>query len=76
MLCEHFLKKKLVNYQQTYGCWVTLAHPLIPEILAPARFDWLAVDMEHTSISSQDALQMMQIISAHNITPLIIFLIS
>ena len=34
-------------------------------------FEWLVIDMEHTSINSQDALQMMQIISAHNITPLI-----
>ena len=50
------LKKKLVNNEQTFGSWITLAHPLIPEIMALAGFDWLVVDMEHTSIDHSDLL--------------------
>ena len=38
------LKSKLMNHEQSYGSWLTLAHPLIPEILTPAGFDWLTID--------------------------------
>ena len=65
------LKQKLVNHEQTYGCWITLAHPLIPEILAPAGFDWLAVDMEHTSIDLNDLLPLIISIEANGMTPLV-----
>ena len=65
------LKQKLVNHEQTYGCWITLAHPLIPEILAPAGFDWLAVDMEHTSIDLNDLLSLLISIEANGMIPLV-----
>jgi len=65
------LKKKLANNEQTYGCWITLAHPLIPEILAMAGFDWLAVDMEHTSIDHNDLLPLLISIEANGMIPLV-----
>ncbi len=45
------LKKTLSESKQTYGCWVTIPHILIPEILSPAGFEWLVVDMEHTPLT-------------------------
>ena len=68
---NNILKKKLANHEQTYGCWVTLAHPLIPEILAPAGFDWLTIDMEHTSIELNDLLTLIISIEAKDIIPLV-----
>jgi 2-dehydro-3-deoxyglucarate aldolase len=65
------LKKALGSNKQTYGCWVTLAHPLIPEILAPAGFDWLVVDMEHSSIDLGDLLPLIISIEANGIVPLV-----
>jgi 2-keto-3-deoxy-L-rhamnonate aldolase RhmA len=65
------LKRKLLNKEQTYGCWITLAHPLIPEILAPAGFDWLTVDMEHTSIELDQLLPLLISIEANDMVPLV-----
>jgi 2-dehydro-3-deoxyglucarate aldolase len=33
------------------GGWIMIGHPTVAEILAGEGFDWLAVDMEHTSTS-------------------------
>ncbi len=65
------LKLKLKRNEQTLGCWVTLAHPLIPEILAPAGFDWLCVDMEHSSIDLGDLLPLIISIEANGMVPLV-----
>ena len=42
-------KTKLQNSQLVLGGWVMIGHPAVAEILAGEGFDWIAVDMEHTS---------------------------
>jgi 2-dehydro-3-deoxyglucarate aldolase len=49
------LKRKLKNRELTVGSWITIGHPSIAEILAPAGFDWLVVDMEHSAIGFETA---------------------
>lgn len=49
------LKQKLLNSQVTIGSWITLGNTSIAEILANAGFDWLVVDLEHTTISLDQA---------------------
>ena len=44
------LKSKLKNNELTIGSWVTIGHPSVIEVLAQAGFDWLTIDMEHTTI--------------------------
>lgn len=44
------LKEKLLNNELTIGSWITIGHPAIPEILASAGFEWLVIDIEHTTI--------------------------
>jgi 2-dehydro-3-deoxyglucarate aldolase len=68
---KNLLKAKFRKNEQTLGCWVTLAHPLIPEILAPAGFDWLCVDMEHSSIDLGDLLPLIISIEANGMVPLV-----
>lgn len=68
---KNSLKDRLKNNQQTFGCWVTLAHPLIPEILAPAGFDWLLVDMEHSSIDFSSLLPVIISIENNGMVPLV-----
>jgi len=68
---KNVLKTALKNKKQTLGCWVTLGHPLIPEILAPAGFDWLAVDMEHSSITLAELLPLIISIEANDMVPLV-----
>jgi len=65
------LKAKLRTGEQIYGCWVTLAHPLIPEILAPAKFDYLVLDMEHSSLELNDILPMIISTEACGMIPLV-----
>lgn len=65
------LKRALSENRQTYGSWITLYHPLIPEILAPAGFDWLVVDMEHSSIGLNELLPLIISIEANSMVPLV-----
>ena len=65
------LKKMLADKSQTYGCWVTIPHILIPEILAPAGFDWLVVDMEHSSMELGDLLPLVIAIEKNDMVPLV-----
>ena len=65
------LKAKLAAHEQTIGCWVNVGHLLIPELLAPAGFDWLCVDMEHSSIDLGDLLPMIISIEANGMVPLV-----
>ena len=65
------LKKAFRNHEQTYGTWLSLAHPLIPEILAAAGFDWMVVDMEHSSIGLSELLPMIISIEASGSIPLV-----
>ena len=68
---KNSLKRALLEHKQTYGTWITLAHPLIPELLAPAGFDWLAVDMEHSSIELSELLPLIISIEANGMEPLV-----
>lgn len=44
------LKFKLKNNELTIGLWITIGHPSVIEVLSQAGFDWLTIDMEHTTI--------------------------
>lgn len=46
----HPLKQKLANKEVTIGSWITIGHPSVIEILSHAGFDWLTIDLEHTTI--------------------------
>jgi len=43
----------------------------VAEIMAKAGFDWLAVDMEHSSLGIRDALEIVRIIDLCGVTPLV-----
>jgi len=65
------LKRKLQNNEQSYGSWITIPNILIPELLAPAGFDWLVVDMEHSSIELGDLLSLIISIENNDMVPLV-----
>ena len=46
-----FIRKKLQNNQVSIGTWQQIPHSSISEILGQAGYDWVAVDMEHGSVS-------------------------
>ena len=45
------LKQKFANRELTFGGWISYREPGIAETLALAGFDFIAIDMEHTTIS-------------------------
>jgi 2-dehydro-3-deoxyglucarate aldolase len=44
------LRQKIRNSELTIGSWLTIGHPAPAEILADAGFEWLVIDIEHTTI--------------------------
>ncbi len=49
------LKNKLRNRERLFAGWVSYAHPSITETFARAGFDFIAIDMEHSTISVEQA---------------------
>ena len=71
LLKKNTLKTAFAENKQTYGSWVTLSHPLIPEIMSQAGFDWLCIDMEHSSIELRDILPLLLSIENNGLVPLV-----
>lgn len=65
------LKNKLKNNQLTIGSWVTIGHPSVVDIMASAGFEWLVVDMEHTSIDLTTAHNLIATIQANGMKALV-----
>lgn len=65
------LKQKLINKQLTLGSWISLGNTGVAEILANAGFDWLVVDLEHTTISLEQAGEIIRTIELSGISPLV-----
>lgn len=49
------LKKALRNRERLFAGWVSFAHPSITETIAKAGFDFIAIDMEHSTINQAEA---------------------
>jgi 2-dehydro-3-deoxyglucarate aldolase len=49
------LKQKLRRRERLFAGWVSYAHPSITETFARAGFDFIAIDMEHSTISVEQA---------------------
>ena len=49
------LKQKLRNRERLFAGWVSFAHPSIAETFSRAGFDFIAIDMEHSTISIEQA---------------------
>ncbi len=65
------LKTKLHQNKLTIGSWITIGHPNVIEIMASAGFDWLVVDMEHTSIDLMMAQILIATIQAKDMSALV-----
>ena len=63
------IKEKLNNGQVTYGTWQMIGNTSISEILAACDFDWIVIDMEHTGIDVDDALELIRVIDLSGKVP-------
>jgi len=65
------LKNKLKNNQLTIGSWITIGNSSVVEIMASAGFEWLCIDMEHTSIDLSTAKMLITTIQTNNMKALV-----
>lgn len=49
------LKEKMLRRERLFAGWVSYSHPSITETFARAGFDFIAIDMEHATISLEQA---------------------
>lgn len=65
------LKKQLKNKENTIGSWITIPHQAVIDILAEAGFDWLTIDLEHTSIDYNELQILIGFIQARGMAALV-----
>lgn len=65
------LKEMLKRGRPTIGTWITLAHPALAEMAAKAGFDWVAVDLEHSSITLRECEDLIRAIDLAGAAPLV-----
>jgi 2-dehydro-3-deoxyglucarate aldolase len=52
---QNKLKQALRNREKLFAAWVSYGHPSITETFAKAGFDFIAIDMEHSTINQAEA---------------------
>jgi 2-keto-3-deoxy-L-rhamnonate aldolase RhmA len=52
-------KAPLARESRAFGAWISLGHSSIAEIFAASQVDFVAIDMEHSTISLDQSLQIM-----------------
>jgi 2-dehydro-3-deoxyglucarate aldolase len=65
------LKTNLRQGKLSLGTWITLGHAGIAEIFARAGFEWLVVDLEHSTISIEQAGELIRTIDLMDVAPLV-----
>jgi 2-dehydro-3-deoxyglucarate aldolase len=45
------IRQRLRNGGRSIGSWIQIPHPSVAEIMGQAGYDWIAVDLEHGSVS-------------------------
>lgn len=65
------LKTNLQQGKLCLGSWITLGHTGIAEIFAKAGFEWLVVDLEHSTISIEQAGELIRTIDLAGVAPLV-----
>jgi len=65
------LKQKLKNNELTIGSWIMMGNPMSVEVMALAGFEWLVIDIEHTSIDMQTTETLITTIQANNMKALV-----
>jgi 2-dehydro-3-deoxyglucarate aldolase len=65
------LKQKLKNNELTIGSWIMMGNTMSVEVMALAGFEWLVIDIEHTSINIETVEKLIITIQAHDMKALV-----
>ncbi len=65
------LKQKIRTRQLSIGSWLSFADLQLAEMMATAGFEWLVIDMEHTSTSVSEMRALIQVVSLAGAAPFV-----
>ncbi|ADR35052.1 4-hydroxy-2-oxovalerate aldolase [Sulfuricurvum kujiense DSM 16994] len=65
------LKNKLKNNTLTIGSWIMIGNPMSVEVMALAGFEWLVIDIEHTSVDLETTENLIRTIQANGMKALV-----
>ncbi len=65
------LKNKLKNNQLTIGSWIMMGNSMSVEVMALAGFEWLVIDIEHTSIDLETTQILITTIQSNSMRALV-----
>ena len=65
------IRKKLRQQKPSIGSWIQIPHPSIAEILGQAGYDWVAIDMEHGSVSPHQLPDLFRALELGRTLPLV-----
>jgi 2-dehydro-3-deoxyglucarate aldolase len=65
------LKEKLFSGKVSFGTWITIGSPDVPDTLKQLPFDWLLFDTEHSYFSTESVRNMMLSLLDSNSVPLV-----
>jgi len=65
------IREKLDNGSFTIGTWMQIPHPSIAEILGNSGYDWVAIDLEHGSISTHQLPDLFRALELGDTLPLV-----
>lgn len=68
---KSLIKSKLNDKKLSIGSWLTIPHQSIIEILGSAGFEWLAIDMEHSSINVETTMNLIGHIQGNGMQALV-----
>lgn len=68
---NELILKKIKSNGHTIGTWLSMYSLDNPEIFAKAGYDWIVVDLEHSSISINQAAEMIRIIDLAGSIPFV-----
>ena len=63
------IRKKLRKQEPSIGSWIQIPHPSIAEIFGQAGYDWVAIDMEHGSVSPHQLPDLFRALELGNTLP-------
>ncbi len=64
-------KRALAEGRRQIGLWSSLGSNVVAEILAPAGYDWILLDMEHAPNEIPGLIQQMQALNGGTATPIV-----
>ena len=65
------LKERFRQRELTVGSWLSFQFLPLTEMLARKEFDWLVIDIEHTSIDLHEVMDMVMLIEQAGVSPLV-----